>query len=117
MSDKLKNELQTIDLSDTLSDFVRKCNENFNTISALGGGPAGVEGNKGEQGVPAKPKVPIHVWREQEEYENESIYFDEYILNGINDIVINNIHKITNIIIQYFMKDGTLLSNIIAELL
>jgi hypothetical protein len=51
---------------------MEKCNNNFSIISRLGGGPAGVQGEQGSQGIPAKPKVPIHVWVKGKEYKNET---------------------------------------------
>ena len=71
--DTLKDELlkNRIELSDTLSQFMEKCNNNFSAIIEWGGGPAGVEGEKGDPGAPTKPKVPIHVWREDKEYSTE----------------------------------------------
>lgn len=68
----IENEILSITTSDTISDFMRKCNENFATIVRWGGGPDGVEGEKGKQGVPTKPKVPIHIWKEGHEYRSES---------------------------------------------
>lgn len=68
----IENEILSITTSDTISDFMRKCNENFATIVKWGGGPDGVEGEKGKQGVPTKPKVPIHIWKEGCEYRSES---------------------------------------------
>lgn len=66
MSDKTKNSLSisTIESSDTISQFMEKCNLNFAAIVGKGGGPAGEQGVPGAQGVPTKPKVPIHVWKE-----------------------------------------------------
>ena len=62
----LKNR---IELSDTISQFMEKCNNNFSAIVEWGGNPDGTKGQKGDQGVPTKPKVPIHVWRKGPEYE------------------------------------------------
>lgn len=72
--DTLKNELlkNRITLSDTISQFMEKCNNNFSAIIEWGGGPAGEEGDDGKQGVPTKPKVPIHIWREGTEYKSET---------------------------------------------
>ena len=58
--DTLKNELlkNRITISDTISQFMEKCNNNFSAIIEWGGGPAGEEGDDGKQGVPTKPKVP-----------------------------------------------------------
>ncbi len=74
-NDEQKIIMQQIDSSDTIIQFMEKCNNNFYTISKNGGGPIGKEGIQGSQGVPTKPKVPIHVWKKGEQYENES--FDE----------------------------------------
>lgn len=57
--------------SDTISQFMEKCNENFYKISMNGGGQTGSQGIQGSQGVPTKPKVPIHVWKEGEQYSSE----------------------------------------------
>lgn len=84
--DALKNELLIIEQSDTISQFVEKCNNNFQTIFEFGGGPAGDTGDKGKQGVPTKPKVPIHVWKENEEYEAEIDQSNgEFIMIDINE--------------------------------
>ena len=83
--DTQKSKLfQEISQYDTISQFMEKCNNNFAIISAMGGGPAGVEGDKGDQGIPTKPKVPIHVWIEGKEYDNEITIFDNCELIGIN---------------------------------
>ena len=70
----LRDELlkNRIELSDTISQFMEKCNNNFSAIIEWGGGPAGEEGDDGKQGVPTKPKVPIHIWREGTEYKSET---------------------------------------------
>ena len=62
----LKNNLNSnrIEITDTISQFMEKCNNNFALIGEWGGGPEGSQGDRGEQGVPTKPKVPIHVWKE-----------------------------------------------------
>ena len=64
-----------IEASDTISQFMEKCNNNFSNLLQYGGGTKGDDGAKGDQGVPTKPKVPIHVWKEGEgeefQYENE----------------------------------------------
>ena len=67
----LRDELlkNRIELSDTISQFMEKCNNNFSAIVEWGGNPDGTKGEKGDQGVPTKPKVPIHVWRKGPEYE------------------------------------------------
>ena len=70
--DTIKNELlQTISTSDTISQFMEKCNNNFSKIVEWKGGPEGIEGDKGDPGVPTKPKVPIHVWIAGEDYDAE----------------------------------------------
>ena len=73
--------IQTIELSDTLSKFVEKCNENFSAIAAKGGGPAGASGEKGDPGMPTKPKVPIHVWKKYVDYKEET---KDFQINNIN---------------------------------
>ena len=79
----LLNGMVQINQSDTISQFMEKCNNNFSTISKFGGGPAGEEGEKGSQGAPTKPKVPIHVWRENIEYGGESVTPDgRYIISN-----------------------------------
>ena len=73
----LKNNLNSnrIEITDTISQFMEKCNNNFALIGEWGGGPEGSQGDRGEQGVPTKPKVPIHVWKEGKgeefQYEDE----------------------------------------------
>ena len=83
----LKNLIDRIELSDTISQFMEKCNNNFAKIAEVGGGPAGVKGDVGSQGVPTKPKVPIHVWKKGKEYikeepqkneENEDVFILNY---------------------------------------
>ena len=80
MSDKTKNSLSiaTITSSDTISEFMEKCNNNFSAIVGKGGGPAGAQGEQGVQGVPTKPKVPIHVWKEGDgfQYKGETTTSD-----------------------------------------
>ena len=85
--DTIKNELlQTISTSDTISQFMEKCNNNFSKIVEWKGGPEGVDGDKGDPGVPTKPKVPIHVWIAGEDYgaESESLN-DGYEIVGYKD--------------------------------
>ena len=87
-NDTLKSDLlkYRIELTDTLSQLVEKCNNSFNTIAEWGGGPAGVKGDDGDQGIPTKPKVPIHVWIEGEEYITEHEVFNEnYTLEVKNE--------------------------------
>lgn len=71
---ELKNKIleNRIELSDTLSQFMEKCNNNFSVIAQWGGGPVGEKGEEGERGIPTKPKVPIHIWRDGIEYFGES---------------------------------------------
>ena len=92
-NDEQKNELlkeiSQIEPSDTISQFMEKCNNNFFIISKVGGGPKGVKGDKGSQGVPAKPKVPIHVWREGVEYSGESILNEGYEINSYTEDLTN----------------------------
>ena len=65
-----------IKTSDTISEFMEKVNNNFTNILNHGGGPRGVDGDRGQQGVPTKPKVPIHVWVKGVDYfgENEETF-------------------------------------------
>lgn len=80
--DVLKNELlkNKIESSDTISQFMEKCNSNFAKIAEYGGGPIGAQGTQGTQGVPTKPKVPIHVWKKGEgegfQYSEEKLHPD-----------------------------------------
>lgn len=70
--DDQKNELlEKIEISDTISKFMDKCNKNFSSIVKWGGGPDGKQGEKGDIGIPTKPKVPIHVWVKGKEYIEE----------------------------------------------
>lgn len=80
--ERLKNELLTnkIELSDTISQFMEKCNNNFSAIIEWGGGPAGEKGDEGEPGIPTKPKVPIHIWRKGIEYDSEIIDNDTFTI-------------------------------------
>ena len=89
----LKNLIDRIELSDTISQFMEKCNNNFAKIAEVGGGPAGVKGDVGSQGVPTKPKVPIHVWKkgEGEDYEyTEEIKTNDSFELIVNDNILNN---------------------------
>ena len=81
---ELLKKIESITTSDTISQFMEKCNNNFSAIVEYGGGPDGEKGVKGDQGVPTKPKVPIHVWIKGEEYEEESYDQSENIYK-IND--------------------------------
>lgn len=67
----IDGQISKIEISDTISQFMEKCNNNFSTLVKWGGGPDGNKGDKGDQGIPAKPKVPIHVWIKGKEYDNE----------------------------------------------
>lgn len=80
--ERFKNELLTnkIELSDTISQFMEKCNNNFSAIIEWGGGPAGEKGDEGEPGIPTKPKVPIHIWRKGIEYDSENIDNDTFTI-------------------------------------
>lgn len=71
-SDKNTLSFQRIAGSDTISQFMEKVNNNFEKIIESNGGPAGVKGDDGDQGIPTKPKVPIHVWVEGENYAIEN---------------------------------------------
>ena len=71
-SDKNTLSFQRITGSDTISQFMEKVNNNFEKIIESNGGPAGVKGDDGDQGVPTKPKIPIHVWVEGENYAIEN---------------------------------------------
>jgi hypothetical protein len=67
----INNRISIISSSDTLTDFMNKCNDNFNALVEMGGGMKGADGEKGSPGSPTKPKVPIHVWRKGIEYDDE----------------------------------------------
>ena len=72
-----------IEMSDTISQFMEKVNNNFSKIVQSGGGPDGPKGDVGNQGVPTKPKVPIHVWKEGEQFKTEEqIGQDDYIITN-----------------------------------
>ena len=75
-----------IETSDTISQFMEKCNNNFFNLLQYGGGTKGDDGAKGDQGVPTKPKVPIHVWKKGEQYSDETITSTgESIIDGYSD--------------------------------
>lgn len=76
-----EQKMQQIDSSDTITQFMEKCNNNFSNIFRYRSGPEGKQGVEGSQGVPTKPKVPIHVWREGVEYIGESILDEGYVIN------------------------------------
>ena len=113
--DILLQNLQTINKSDTISQFVDKCNHNFSKIVELGGGTAGVQGEQGTQGVPVKPKVAIHAWREGSDFE----YYGEstdgnggYIMVDIYEDLTNEKYQIGHLIILqnghvYILKENT----------
>ena len=85
-----KNTLsfQTIEFSDTISQFMEKCNNNFAKIISNNGGPKGDKGEQGDPGVPTKPKNSIHVWKEGIEYYKEYYDYEKNIFY-INDSDIN----------------------------
>lgn len=86
-SDKNTLSFQRIAGSDTISQFMEKVNNNFEEIIKNNGGPAGVKGDDGNQGVPTKPKVPIHVWVAGEDYSNEIKSNDSFeIVNIYNNL-------------------------------
>ena len=78
--------ISIIETSDTMSKFMEKCNKNFSNLLTYGGGTVGAQGETGEQGVPAKPKVPIHVWKKGEQYRDETTTSTgESIMDGYSD--------------------------------
>ena len=83
-----EQKMQQINSSDTIKEFMKKCNNNFSNIFLHRSGPEGKQGVEGSQGVPTKPKVPIHVWREGFEYYSEtpSIDGDGYEINYDEDL-------------------------------
>lgn len=76
-----EQKMQQINSSDTITQFMEKCNNNFSNIFRYRSGPEGKQGVEGSQGVPTKPKVPIHVWRKGVEYYNETSSGDGYVIN------------------------------------
>ena len=77
-NDESKISITRIETSDTISQFMEKCNNNFSNLLAYGGGTVGAQGEHGDQGVPTKPKVPIHIWiQKSEEYDEEYHYITE----------------------------------------
>ena len=76
-----EQKMQQISSSDTITQFMEKCNNNFSNIFLHRSGPEGKQGVEGSQGVPTKPKVPIHVWREGVEYYSETPLNDGYVIN------------------------------------
>ena len=101
-----KNKLfiESITTSDTISQFMEKCNNNFSAIVEYGGGPDGEKGDKGDQGVPTKPKVPIHVWIKDVDYDNEEVFKIgneiKYKINGwIEDELYNSKYQAGHLIL------------------
>lgn len=99
-----KITMQQIDSSDTITQFMEKCNNNFAEIAKFGGGPKGVKGEEGSQGVPTKPKVPIHVWKKTEGGNDNDYTYEESTENGFeiehwyNDLS-NNIYQDGHLVI------------------
>lgn len=99
MSNTNNMNLDIINQSDTIRDFMEKCNDNFSKLSTLSG-PAGIQGEQGEQGVPTKPKVPIHAWTKGVEYINDDNYTISVNGNELTDskyqeghlIILENAH-------------------------
>ena len=96
--------LSTINEYDTIKDFMEKCNSNFLKISQSGGGPAGVQGEEGSQGAPAKPKVPIHAWKKGTEedgcqYKNEITTQNGFEINEWYEDLSNSIYQNGHLII------------------
>ena len=81
--------IDTIETSDTISQFMEKCNNNFFNLLQYGGGTKGDDGAKGDQGVPTKPKVPIHVWKEGDgeefQYEEEVSTSDGFEIRNYSE--------------------------------
>ena len=87
----INSRISKITPSDTLTDFMTKCNDNFTAIVEMGGGMKGADGEKGSPGSPTKPKVPIHVWTDGNEYEGETPTADgKYVLNVLNESLQNS---------------------------
>ena len=102
--DEQKIIMQQIDSSDTIKQFMEKCNNNFFAISKNGGGPIGSTGERGSQGVPTKPKVPIHVWNdvyyEEKETDIISESKDKYeIINYGDELEKNPKYQVGHLII------------------
>ena len=76
---------QRIESSDTLSTMYEKYNNNLTIISEYGGGPEGPIGPDGSQGVPTKPKNPVHVWIKNTHYDEEIPSGLSYEIIGIQD--------------------------------
>ena len=82
----IDNRISLITPSDTLTDFMTKCNDNFTALVEMGGGMKGADGEKGSPGSPTKPKVPIHVWSDGYEYEGETPTADgKHVLNVVHE--------------------------------
>ena len=92
-----------IEFSDTISQFMEKCNNNFAKIISNNGGPKGDKGEQGNPGVPTKPKVSIHVWKDGVEYVNESHDSDNNIFyiddNNIFEDLTQEKYKVGHLII------------------
>lgn len=86
-----EQKMQQIDSSDTITQFMEKCNNNFSNIFRYRSGPEGKQGVEGSQGVPTKPKVPIHVWIEGVEYYSEKKLNDGYVINLKEDLDLTDI--------------------------
>ena len=88
--EKNKLSFQTITTSDTISQFMEKVNNNFSKIAENNGGPIGETGEKGDQGVPTKPKVPIHAWKKGNEYEKEIEDNNNFYIENIKNEELTN---------------------------
>lgn len=84
-----EQKMQQIFSSDTITQFMEKCNNNFSKIFEFRSGPKGKQGDDGSQGVPTKPKVPIHVWKKYEPNYTETTEPNSegegFILGGYGD--------------------------------
>ena len=82
------NELfiSRIETTDTISQFMEKVNNNFSKLIENNGGPTGDKGDMGVQGAPTKPKVPIHVWKINEDYSTEISYGEDFEIIGYGDL-------------------------------
>lgn len=92
-----------IEFSDTISQFMEKCNNNFAKIISNNGGPKGDKGEQGNPGVPTKPKVSIHVWKDEVEYANEYYDSDKKVFyiddNNIKEDLTKEKYKVGHLII------------------
>ena len=86
-----EQKMEQIFLSDTITQFMEKCNNNFSNIFQYRSGPEGKQGVEGSQGAPTKPKVPIHVWIEGVEYYSEKKLNDGYVINLKEDLDLTDI--------------------------